>query len=191
VPIFAMTQLGTLRIDKNTVRDSYGGFWLYSIANSSQLILFDQIAIGDPSIFQSFAGLGIAGLCDRIAPIASALARVLPAMPPVGVTLVGRLIAAPSAAELARARQYVTAYYAQVRGGQVPGTAPDAALAGTVRAVRLPPRLSAVLRLPPGAGAASAEAIPPADPGMSVSPRLDVADCQVDAVIADSYSGRP
>jgi IPT/TIG domain/Family of unknown function (DUF6519) len=193
VPVFAMTQLGTLRIDKNTVRDSYGGFWFYSLANSSQLILFDQIGVGDPSTFQSFAGLGLGALCDRIAPIASALARVLPAVPALGAALVGRRIAAPSAAELTSARQYVTGYYARVRG---PGAAEGAAPAAAAQAVRLPPRLSAALRLPPGLSttviqseASAAEAIPPADPGTSVSPRLDVADCQVDAVIAGSYSG--
>jgi hypothetical protein len=212
LPILAMTQLGTMRIDKNTVRNSYGGFWLYSITDSSQLVLFDKLAIGTPALFQSFAGLGAAALCDRIAPIASALARVLPATPPVNGSVVPRRIAAPSTAELARAQQLFTAYYARVRGpgaasqgspavttkaarpaaetAQPPaGAAADAAPAGAARAagtVVLPPALRSIFTLPAGA---AAEVIAPADTGTSVSPRLDLADCQVDAVIADSYSG--
>lgn len=203
LPVLAMTQLGTMRIDKNTVRNSYGGFWLYSITDSSQLILFDKLAIGTPQIFQSFGTLGAAALCDRIAPIATALARVLPATPPLNGSLVSRRIAAPSAAELGRAQQFFTAYYARVRG---PGAASQAGPAGTTQAaeaappaaaavggvaheaeaVVLPPVLSTIFTLPAGVTEA---VIPPADTGTSVSPRLDLADCQVDAVIADSYSG--
>ena len=236
LPVFAMTQLGTMRIDKNTVRNSYGGFWLYSITDSSQLVLFDKLAIGTPQIFQSFANAGAAALCDRIAPIATALARVLPTTPPVSGPLVLRRIAAPSTAELARAQQFFTAYYARVRG---PGGAAQTSPAGTTQAaepaaeaaepaaeaagpaaeaagpaaeaagptaeaagpaaeaagpaaeaaaeaVVLPPVLSTIFTLPAGAAAA---VIALADTGTSVSPRLDLADCQVDAVIADSYSG--
>jgi hypothetical protein len=220
LPIFAMTQLGTLRIDQNTVRNSYGGFWLYSITDSSQLTLFDQLAIGNPAIFRSFGGLGAAALCDRIAPIATALARVLPATPPVGGSVVPRRIPAPSAAELVRAQQFFTAYYARVRGpgaaseaspavaaeaaqpakaagpaaeaARPAGAAPGAEPAGSAAAehaaegVVLPPVLSTIFKLPSGAAEV---VIPPADTGTSVSPRLDLADCQVDAVIADSYSG--
>jgi hypothetical protein len=193
LPILAMTQLGTMRIDKNTIRNSYGGFWLYSITDSSQLVLFDKLAIGTPALFQSFARLGAAALCDRIAPIASALARVLPPTPPVNGSVVPRRISAPSTAELARAQQVFTAYYARVRG---PGAAsqaspavtaaPAAEVAQEAATVVLPPLLSTIFTLPAGA---TAEVIAPADTGTSVSPRLDLADCQVDAVIADSYSG--
>jgi IPT/TIG domain len=204
LPMFAMTQLGTLRIDQNTVRNSYGGFWLYSITDSSQLILFDKLAIGTPEIFTSFGGLGAAALCDRIAPIATALARVLPTTPPISGSLVPRRITAPSAAELARAQQFFTNYYARARGSgaaseavpagaaQAPepaAAAPEPAAAAPERAaeaVVLPTVLSTIFALPTGAAEV---VIPPADTGTSVSLRLDLADCQVDAVIADSYSG--
>jgi hypothetical protein len=204
LPIFAMTQLGTLRIDQNTVRNSYGGFWLYSITDSSQLILFDKLAIGTPDIFSSFGELGAAALCDRIAPIATALARVLPTTPPISGSLVPRRITAPSAAELARAQQFFTAYYARARGSgaaseaipaeatealQPTAEAPEPAAEApepAAEAVVLPPVLSTIFTLPTGAAEV---VIPPADTGTSVSLRLDLADCQVDAVIADSYSG--
>jgi hypothetical protein len=217
VPVLAITQLGTLRIDKNTVRDSYGGFWLYSITDPSQLILFDSLAIGNTQIFSSFGSLGAAALCDRIPPMATALARVLPTTPPQSAAFASRRILAPSAVEIARARQLFTAYYLRARG---PGGASGAAPAGTARAAAaaagpagvptaaepaeaapaaepagaarataaavLPPVLNTIFRIPPGV---IEPAIAVAETGTSVFPRLDLADCQVDAVIADSYSG--
>jgi hypothetical protein len=198
VPVLAVTQLGTMRIDQNTVRNSYGGFWLYSITDPSQLVLFDKLAIGNPAIFRSFGGLGGGALCDRIVPMATALARVLPTTPPVSASQIRRRIGAPTPAQLASARQLFTAHYVQARGS---GVASRATPAGTARAAAepagspttaepaqaavLPPLLNDILRLPLG----TAEAIPPADTGTSVSPRLDLADCQVDAIIADSFSG--
>jgi hypothetical protein len=188
VPVLAVTQLGTMRIDRNTVRNSYGGFWLYSITDSSQLVLFDKLALGKTAVFNSFGNLGGGALCDRIVPIATALARVLPTTPPVGRSIVPRLITAPSAAQLARARQFFTAYYVRARGpGAALGASPAAPAAAAAEAVVLPPALSTIFPpLPPGPPEV---VIPPADTGTSVSPRLDLADCQVDAVIADSYSG--
>jgi hypothetical protein len=62
-----------------------------------------------------------------------------------------------------------------------PAAAPRAGAAAV-----LPPALNSIFRLPTGV---TAEAIPPADTGTNVSLRLDLADCQVDGVIAESYSG--
>ena len=199
VPLFAMTQLGTLRIDKNTVRNSYGAFWLYSVTNSSQLTIFDTLAIGNPTIYQDLAEIGAAAITDRIVPIATALARVLPTTPPVNGALVDRRISAPSAVQLALARQTFSAFYAQAKGsGAASGTASAAAadtasatgqsaLAPAAEAADLPRAISIVFRPPPGEPAEVD--IPVADTGTSVSPRLDLCDCQIDAVIAESYSG--
>ena len=200
VPVFAMTQLGTLRIDQNTVRNSYGGFWLYSLTDPSQLLIFDRIAIGNPGVFQCFSGLQVASLCDRIVPLATAMARVLPTTPPVGGSVVLRQIAVPSAALLARAQRTLAAYYGQARNaGAVSGATaemavmpagPAGASAGArpaVTATTLPPVLRRIFTLPPGT--TQVAAIPPSDTGTSVSLRLDLADCQVNAVVAGSYSG--
>ena len=205
VPVLAVTQLGTMRLDRNTVRDAYGGFWLYSVTDPSQLILFDRLAAGDPNIFRSFGSLGAAALCDRIVPIATALARVLPTSPPANGSLVARRIAAPRTADIARARQMFTAYYARVRGpaaaAEAAGTAGAPKAGGKAKRARaakpavaprtgaaavLPPALSSIFRLPAGV---TEEVIPPVDTGTGVFLRLDLADCQVDAVIAESYSG--
>jgi hypothetical protein len=58
--------------------------------------------------------------------------------------------------------------------------------AGAAREAILPPIISTIFTLPPGILELG---IPFAETGTSVFPRLDLADCQVDAVIAESYSG--
>jgi hypothetical protein len=147
------------------------------------------------------------------------LARVLPTTPPLSGAFASRQIAAPSPAEIARARQLFTAYYIRARGLDAasvaatgttlasneaagpakakktagpPEATPAAEPAGPAGAARaaamtdLPPVLSTIFRLPPGV---LEPAIALAETGTTVFPRLDLADCQVDAVIAESYSG--
>ena len=208
VPVFAMTQLGTLRIDQNTVRSSYGGFWLYSVSDPSQLTIFDRLAIGTPVIFQDLGRIGAAPLADRIVPIATAIGRVLPATPPAGGSAASATIAAPSAAQLARAREVFSTLFAPAAGSAAgatptagpttagpttagPTTAgPTTAGAPTAEASLGPlPTSIGVVFEPVGGETAVESAIPVADTGVSVSLRLDVCDCQIDAIIAESYSG--
>jgi hypothetical protein len=229
VPLLALTQLGTLRIDQNTVRDSYGGFWFYNLTDPAQLILFDQVAIGNPQTYLLLCEIGLAGISDRIVPMATALARVLPATPPASAAEGSRLIGAPSAADYARARQTFTNMLVQARGATVtptptaapPAGAPPAGatLAGATPAAATPAteeaetteetgraegaeatakagaaadaQMQAVIGVlfRPGGDVTVEPVIPLADTGTSVSPRLDLCDCQVDAVIAESYSG--
>jgi hypothetical protein len=113
VPVLLMAELGALSIDGNTVRDSYGGFWLVSL-DPTHFRFFDLSAVGDPSNFLNNARQGNAPLLDRILVIAPAIGQAL---------------------------------------------------------------------LPPGPSS------PPPGPGTSVSLRLAVRDCQVDAVIANANSG--
>jgi len=196
VPVFAMTQLGTLRLDRNTVRGCYGGFWLYSVTGLSQLTLFDRLAIGTPAIFQELGRIGAAPLADRIVPIATAMGRVLPATPPDGGSAASATIAAPSAALLARAREVLSTLFAPAAATAGTGTA-GTATAGTATAGAptaeaglgtLPTSIGVVFE-PVGGETAAGPAIPLADTGVSVSLRLDACDGQVDAVIAESYSG--
>jgi hypothetical protein len=231
VPLLALTQLGTLRIDQNTVRDSYGGFWFYNLPSPSQLVLFDQVAIGNPQSYLFLCTIGLAAIGDRVVPMTTALARVLPTTPPVSGAEVSRLIGAPSAAEFARARQTFTNMLTQARGatvrpapaaaaptGQAPASdaaagtdsadaAPTAPISATADAEKTQEmkvmgpaakagaaadaEMQAVIGVTfrPVGGLTVEPAIPLADTGISVSPRLDMCDCQVDAVIAESYSG--
>ena len=214
VPLLALTQLGTLRIDQNTVRDSYGGFWFYNLTDPSQLTLFDQVAIGNPQSYLFLCEIGLAGIGDRIVPMATALIRVLPTTPPASAAEVSRLIGAPSAAEFARARQTFVNMLIQARGATATpsaaaeppagaGPATDeaettqetegaeeteaTAAAGAAADARMQAVIGVIFR--PVGGGTVEPVIPLADTGTSVSPRLDLCDCQVDAVIAESYSG--
>ena len=47
VPALIMAHLGTLLVNRNTVRSAYGGFWLVSLPDPELSVMFDQIAIGE------------------------------------------------------------------------------------------------------------------------------------------------
>ena len=174
VPVLAMAQLGTMRIDRNTIRSAYGGFWLVSLASvPQQNVLFGQFPAGDPNLYSEFSSSGIAPLRDGIFVLATAIGQVLPAATAGGGPLVPGSILAPSTAQVAMAGQALTAFLGQGAGlGSPP--------AG------LPPATSAVVAN--SGAAAPTAALPVADPGTSVTLRLDLSDCQVDAIIAGSYS---
>ena len=210
VPVLAMTQLGTLRIDQNTVRSSYGGFWLVSLNNPAQITLFDALAVGNSAIYQDVARAGLAALADRILVLATAVGRVLPTTPPAGEsTVVGRILA-PGIAQLALARQTFSTVYAQAvatasassdtsqeptagettaaeSGAVTPTATPAATTSVGIEHAGLLSDINTIFE--PSGEATSEEVVPTADTGTSVSLRLDVCECQVDAVIANSYSG--
>lgn len=185
VPALVMAQLGTLRIGTNTVRNCYGGFWLVSIADAAQTLIFDQLKVGDPALFQEFAQAGIASLRDGIFLIASQMGQLLLAISSGGAPAALGDVAGPNGAHLAVARDTLGQLHARAQrtlGGAVIGLPPasDAALAlPAAGAPALPP---AIVAKPP-------VVVPVSDTGTSVSLRLDLCDCQVDAIVADSYSG--
>lgn len=189
VPMLAMTRLGTLRIDQNTVRDCYGGFWLISMINQKTLTMFDVSAIGNPTIYNNMATLGQAALLDRIYVLASATGRVLPTAPVTTGEVVTGQILAPSLADLESARALFASAYAEAALGGAAAVAAPAPAGPAQAGARsfLPADINAAFE-PLGAPAPE-EPAPVADTGTSVSLRLDFCDCQVDAVIADSYSG--
>ena len=130
VPAFALARLGTLRLDQNTIRDCYGGFWLVSLADAAQQnLIFGQFPAGDPGVYAEFASQGIAALRDPVFLLATAIGQVLPASSPGGGPLLPGGIPAPTEAQLALARQTLTAFYLQAAGPGRP----------------LPPRTEAVL----------------------------------------------
>lgn len=163
VATLVMAQLGTLRIDKNTVRNCYGGFWFLSLGGPSWVTVYDVLA-GNSEAYQDLAVSNAAALLDPIFMLATAIGRVLPTTPPAGGPLVSRKIVAPSTAELTLARQAFSA-----------------------KVTAMPPKIDAIFTKLGAPG--SAAPIPAADTGTSVSLRLDLCDCQVDSIIADSYSG--
>lgn len=200
VPVLAITELGTLRADQNTVRNSYGGFWLYSVTDPSQLTTVNQIAVGNPKIFLLLSNIGAAALSERTVAVAVAILGVLPSTPPGNGTAIAGTIPAPSAVQLARAGQTLSTLFTQASVSSVATGTPSSGAAGVTSAAAaragtdsgdalssLPPDIGIVFN---PVGTVSPEpTIPVADPGTSVSLRFDLSDCQVDAVIADSYSG--
>ena len=173
VPALVMARLGTVRVDRNTIRTCYAGFWLVSLADPAQQnVIFGQFSVGDPTLYREFASSGIAALRDAIFMIATSIGQVLPATPPGGGPLVPGRIPAPSAAQVALARQALTALTSQAAGPGGP----------------LPPATAFVLQNLQ-ARASAATSLPAADAGTSVTLRLDLSDCQIDAVVAGSYSG--
>jgi Family of unknown function (DUF6519)/IPT/TIG domain len=207
VPIFALTQLGTVRINKTTVRNCYGGFWLYSATDGSGQATIDGIATGTPDAgrFFNLPDIGAAALIERSTEMATAIARVLPTTPPADPTSVAGTILAPSPVRLAQARQLLGTLYARASAaggkpaataaGTAPAAEPDAAAPDAAVTDPLPDFIlngghgPVILGGGSGATILPTPTIPAADPGTSVTPRLDVSDCQVDAVIAESYSG--
>ncbi|HUO37707.1 MAG TPA: IPT/TIG domain-containing protein, partial [Mycobacterium sp.] len=192
IPALVMARLGSLRIDTNTVRNTYGGFWLVSIAEAAQTLMFDQQNVGDTKLYIPAAGVGIASLRDAIFMIASQLGQLLPttgpgatpATPsgvaaPTPATPSG--VAAPTPAHLTLAREALTAIHARAQA--TAGVAITGLPEATRAAVGAPAALSSAIVTK------AAVAVPLADTGTSVSLRLDICDCQIDAIIADSYSG--
>ena len=173
VPVLAIAQLGTLRVDRNTVRSTYGGFWLVSLAGLAlQSILFGLSPVGDPNLYSEFSSSGIAALRDVIFMIATAIGQVLPAAPP------GRR--GPGARKHPRAD---SRHHSPRRSPPPPGKPPGPGAAR--RAAATDRRHLDDL----GAPASAAATIPAADTATSVTLQLDLSDCQIDAVIAGSYSG--
>lgn len=178
VPALIMAHLGTLRVNRNTVRDAYGGFWLISLPDPELSVMFDRIAIGDAAAYRELSErYGGAALLDRILVIATAIGQVLPAALPINDRLVlGRLLTADRAL-LTLARQAFTGFYSR-----------------TTESAELPPEIDALFPDPD----ASDTATDLREPGRSRDGerdrwrprlRLDVGGCQIDAVIANSHGG--
>jgi hypothetical protein len=197
VPALVITQIGTLRVEQNTVRNSYGGFWFVSLADPAQLLpFFDQLAIGSAQLHNIAATTGLTAILDRIFVIAGAIGQVLPVTPAEGGFREPGRIHPLDTDQLSLARQTLSAIFTNSArsGGSsaaaapgTPGTEKVTGAAAEAEAIELPPGLGGFLG---NLGAPAVPPIPVADTGTSdVSVRLDLCDCQVDAVIAESYSG--
>jgi pSer/pThr/pTyr-binding forkhead associated (FHA) protein len=215
VPALAMTQLGTLRVDQNTVRNCYGGFWFLSFTDTSIVNDLQQLAAGNPGLYLDFVSVGTAALIDRIFVMATAMGQALTAPPPAAAptepTGPGRIFGGGHgpvrvAAETTvtesthSAEAEVATHSAEAdlatRSAEAESVTRSAAqadeVAGAARFSNLMPDLGDVFTRLGLTGAPSAPpvpVIPAADPGTSVSLRFDLSDCQIDAIITDSYSG--
>jgi Family of unknown function (DUF6519) len=114
VPALAMDRLGDLRLRDNTIRDCYGGFWLYSLAESAGARTFDVLPVGNADLRSNLETLGVTALDDAIPLIASAMVRVLPASPPTDAASAARVIAAADQETLANLASGMKAFFNQI-----------------------------------------------------------------------------
>jgi hypothetical protein len=180
VPMLAVGGLGLVRISDNTVRASYGGFWLLKEAPGSvALAMLDRLS----SVGDSAAQLGTSGLLslgDPAIMLAIVLGRVLPLSPdatdPAGQ--VGA-IATPVKSQLKDAQTLLGSLYASPpAAAPTPATtAPVSTTTGATAAAELPTPLASLFRATSSARAsAPVQAIvePP-------EPRLELTGNDVDA----------
>jgi hypothetical protein len=198
VPALAMDRLGDLRLQDNTVRDCYGGFWLYALAESANVLAFDVVPVGNADLRSNFETLGVTALGDAIPLIASAMVRVLPQQPPTDSRWTAGVIEPVNQETMTRLATGMKAFFNQISASpataaQSPSPPPSSASSppsstealaqDQVRALPALDNLLSSLGTP-------GEAVPVAtDTGVGVALRLDMSGCQVDAVLADSYSG--
>jgi hypothetical protein len=186
IPVFSFAQIGTVRIDQNRVIDCYGAFWLISVNQLKWLIWFDNNVVGNSNLFAYFSLAGYAAIVDRTIAIALAMGRALPVEPPsAGSISVATRQIRPASTEMLNSAQssFEAIRSAILQSTGVSQPEPDKATAGEAQ--------SAVpnINFDPRAFVPGVVTIPTADPGTSVTMRLEVSNCQVDAVIANSYSG--
>ncbi len=210
VPVLAMARLGSVRVSQNAVRDCYGGFWLVSVAGDTSIALFDEIAIGNSDTYRQTATAGFAAVLDRIFVMASAMGRVLPTTPPASnARPIRRVIVQSSDENRALARSTFAAIYRAAVAARRPSAAP-APSARVQSSAQADSPAQAKSAAPPAEAAPATGPddlpaafdfifepqqfvprllIPTAETGYGLIMRIDVSDCQVDAVVASSYSG--
>ncbi len=195
VPVLVLGQLGTIRVEDNTVRACYGGFWLVHAADGAAVALLERAGSANEAALAYLAPSGLASLGDPVFMLATVLARILPITPdakdPAGS--IGT-ITPPTKAILADAEQAFNALYtassqASPLEPPAPEPAPEkkAAKGQSAAGVALPEELSNLF-VSQASGVRTSQ-VAPLDPGTAVEPRLEVTGNQVDAVIAESDSG--
>ena len=209
VPVLVLGQAGTVRIDDNTVRSCYGGFWLVTTSTTNVLAMIDRVGSGMSRSGSIFRRASSTALADPVLMFASVVGRVLPltldSTQPEGA--VGKILA-PTVERLGVAESLFTQLYA-LQGNEAANAAPNApvvaaeakvdpaagqAIVSERKAVEagkafltLPSDIAGVFKQPGVVDVA--DVIPAVDPGTSLTPRIDVNGNQVDSVIARSDSG--
>jgi pSer/pThr/pTyr-binding forkhead associated (FHA) protein len=182
VPALVMAHIGSLRMSHNTVRDGYGGFWLVSLTDPELRVIFDRIAVGYAETYlEASSGAGGVALMDRIFAVSTAMARVLPEPAAGERRLEPRRIIAADPALLEVAREVFREFYQPATdSGEVPDEI-DALFSDEEDA---------------GPQTESQSAAPAWERRMEGGrdrwrPRLklDLGDCQIDAIVADSPGG--
>jgi hypothetical protein len=203
VPVLVMGQVGTARIEDNTVRRCYGGFWLVTMSTTRAVSMLDRLAVGTNAVWSYLVSSRLTSLADPVLLIASVLGRILPLTPPSteATSAVGAILL-PSVPSLKEAQGLLTrlnelptkteAVVTGLLGVEAQGTKEvitgEAVVAGKPAVTaELPSRIVTIFKAP--AHAATRDIVPEVDPGTALIPRLEVSTNQVDAVLADADSG--
>ena len=194
VPMIVLGRVGTVRVEENTVRACYGGFWIVHTASTLALSLIERTSSATGAESEYINNTGLAALGDPVFLLASVVARILPVTPnragprrharraqgaePGGARSGGDAL--PAHLHRGRGGRRARAYARAVAGAR------PASKEGAVE-IAYPKELTA-----PTSSAASvskAGELVAADPGTALEPRLEVTANQIDAVIASSDSG--
>lgn len=191
VPVLVLGRLGTVRIEENTVRACYGGFWLVHTGSTAALAMIERTSAATEGAWEYLNAAGLLALGDPVFLLASVLVRLLPVTPdetdPGGsfgmLKPFGRAI-------VDHAEGVFRTLYLGASGAPHEPAAEQAPKARARKAdvpEALPKELSGLFH---SVGSVSrAGDVPVADPGTALEPRLVVCGNQVDAVLADSLSG--
>ena len=199
VPALALDRLGDLRLQDNTVRNCYGGFWLYTLGQSYYALAFDVVPVGNADLRSEFEAMGVTALGDAIPLIASAILQVLPQTPPVSSTWTAGVLQTASQETMARLATGMKTFFNQVAASPAfnqvaasPAAAPDPSSPPSLAEDLVQDKVSdfPVLDNLLNSLSTTEPTVPVAtDTGVSVALRLTMSGCQVDSVLADSYSG--
>ncbi len=188
VPVLVLGRLGTIRLEENTVRACYGGFWLVHTRTTSTLSLIERTASAGDDAWEYIAPTGLASLGDPVFLISTVVSRILPVSPdetdPAGS--VG-MIKAQGKTLLDEAENVFRSLYVTASPQAEPVESEPKTRKARVVDVAFPKELSGLFHAASSVG--KAEQVTPADPGTALVPRLEVSANQVDAVISDSDTG--
>lgn len=166
LPVLGLAQLGTIRFERNTIRECYGGIWLVSIQDTGAVTLFDEVGVGDSNLWADFNNAGTTALLDRIYVLALAMGQVLPTTPPTAGSVPHRVIFNPGVLQFKGAQTLLGKIFSTAAAGTASGesaSAPSTSTSGASTQGTATPGSAAL-------GAAAGELATP-----SVASRIDIA----------------
>jgi hypothetical protein len=186
IPVLFAGQGGTIRIEDNTVRACYGGFWLVGTVTTTALTFVERVGSADAKQFSTLSGYGLTWMTDPVLTLGLALGRLLPITPDQQDPVYGlTAIEAPSKTLLGRAETLLNKTLKLVTPIPLQAAAAPV-VAADEKPVEVASELKDLFKAPTAKATGTA---PRADVGTELEPRWVVTGNEVDAVIAESYSG--
>ncbi len=140
VPALVIGRLGTIRVEDNTVRSCYGGFWLIAAETIDVVTMLDRAEAGDQAAYGYIASSQLTAVSDPVLMFATAIARILPPTPPSSGSPGGLIaIKAPSTASLTAAQGLFQRLYVLSPATGSAGTDAASAKATAQEATTQPP----------------------------------------------------